>query len=260
MKEENKTLEIVHVQQRTRDRFLLLLACAAGGMDALGLLGLGGVFTSALSGNTILLGIAVVQGHLEEAVLCSVVFLGFIPGAVSGAILLRSVPRGSQWTSRVTGALALESAVLLVLVASFWLIGNASTTASLALLIALSAFAMGLQYMTMFRLNVKGVTTTFVTSTVVNLACRLALPEKEPKDASRAEAPEGEGGATCLSDRTNLFLGLVWGAYFSGAMLSAALTTLNDAAAAALSFLLVSVVVSTIYIRCRMASNTAAAA
>jgi uncharacterized membrane protein YoaK (UPF0700 family) len=252
MKQENKTIDIVHVQQKTRDRFLLLLACAAGGMDALGLLGLGGVFTSALSGNTILLGIAVVQGHLEEAVLCSVVFLGFIPGAVSGAMLLRSVPRGSQWTPRVTAALALESAVLLVLVASFWLIGNAATTASLALLIGLSAFAMGLQYMTMFRLNVKGVTTTFVTSTVVNLACRLALQEKEPKDAPGAGGPEGEGGAACLSDRTNLFLGLVWGAYFSGAMLSAALTTLNDAAAAALSFLLVFAVVSTVYLRARM--------
>ncbi len=234
---------------------LLMLACAAGGMDAFGLLGLGGVFTSALSGNTILLGIAVVQGHLDGAILCSVVFLGFIPGAVFGSTYLRSVPRGSQWTPRVTAALAMESAVILALVVSLWLIGDSTTTASLAIFVLLSAFAMGLQYMTMFRLNVKGVTTTFVTSTVVNLACRLALPEETSRDAQGTGPAGGDGAATCLSDRTNLFLSLVWGAYFAGAMISAALITISGAAAAMLPLLLVSLVVSSALLHGRKVSN-----
>ena len=41
-----------HIRKGLRDRFLLMLACAAGSVDALSLMGLGGVFCSALSGNT----------------------------------------------------------------------------------------------------------------------------------------------------------------------------------------------------------------
>ncbi|MDW5562887.1 MAG: YoaK family protein [Methanomassiliicoccus sp.] len=233
----------VSVTERQRDRFLLMLACAAGGMDALSLLGLGGVLTSALSGNTILLGIAIVQGHLEEAVLCSVVFLGFVPGAILGAMFLRSTSKGSQWTSRVTASLAVESAALLALALGLLLIDDTATIVSLAVLVVLSAFAMGIQYMTMFRLNVKGVTTTFVTSTIVNLACRLALPEQFEREKNRAAREEDMTDASCLSDRTKLFLGLVWGAYFTGAVISASLIMVGRTVAAAFPFVLVFTIV-----------------
>jgi uncharacterized membrane protein YoaK (UPF0700 family) len=231
---------IKQVHERRRDQLLLVLACAAGAMDALSLLGLGGVFTSALSGNTILLGIAIIHGRLEEAILCSSVFLGFIPGAIFAAHLLRTIPKGTPWTSRITAALAIESLMLLAVVVGLILIGG-NTKAILPLpLIILAAFAMGLQYMTIFRLNVKGVSTTFITSTVVNLACRLALPERPQKDSSQ---PVETREAVCLSERTNLFLGLVWLAYFTGAMASAALESASRIAAALLPFALVSVVV-----------------
>jgi uncharacterized membrane protein YoaK (UPF0700 family) len=201
------------MSDNARDLFLLLLAMAAGGMDALGLLGLGLVFTSALSGNTVLLGIALAQGRLGEAILCSVVFLGFIPGAIIGAAYMRSRPKSSHWSWRITCALAIELSILLVFIVWLVSIGDAKSTTDLLPLVLLSSLAMGLQYMTMLRLNVSGVTTTFVTSTVVNLVCRMVVPEK------------GADGAACAAsrwtDRTNRFLASVWVCYFLGAGLSA---------------------------------------
>lgn len=225
----------VHVRKHLRDRFLLLLACAAGGIDALGLIGLGGVFASALSGNTVLLGIALVQGRLEEAVLCSTVFLGFVPGTVAGALLLRPVPKNAPWTGRITAAITIEAAALLLLVLGFFIIGDAEDVLSLAPLVALSAFAMGLQYATIVRLNVHGVSTTFVTSTLVNLVWRLTVPERAGKEAELRNHEEERG----LSERTNLFLGSIWAAYFAGALASAALTFVGRTAAALLPLLLV---------------------
>jgi len=201
------------IGDNARDLFLLLLAMAAGGMDALGLLGLGSVFTSALSGNTVLLGIAVAQGRLGEAILCSVVFLGFIPGAIAAAAFMRSRPKSSHWSWRITCALAIELVILLAFIVWLSSVGNADETTTLLPLVLLSSLAMGLQYMTMLRLNVSGVTTTFVTSTVVNLVCRMVVPEK------------GVDGSACTgsrwTDRTNRFLASVWICYFLGAAFSA---------------------------------------
>lgn len=231
------------ISERTRDVFLLLLAAAAGGMDALSLLGLGNVFTSALSGNTILLGIALVQGHLGESILCSMVFLGFVPGAVLGAFLLRSVPQDSQWNSRVTLSLVIESIIILAFVLGLAWTGDAQSTMALVPLVILSAFSMGLQYMTMIRLNVKGVTTTFVTSTIVNLACRLAVPDRSVSVSSTQEGEERRTERSRWSDRTNRFLASVWAAYFIGALASAALTSWSRVAAALLPLVLICAIV-----------------
>lgn len=222
------------ISDGTRDIFLLLLALAAGCMDALGLLGLGGVFTSALSGNTILLGIAVAQGKLGEAFLCSVVFLGFIPGAIIAAAYLRSRPKSSRWSWRITFALGMELLILLVFMALLVSAGSADTTMTYLPLVLLSSLAMGLQYMTMLRLNVSGVTTTFVTSTVVNLVCRMVVPEK---------GADGTSAVSRWSDRTNRFLGAVWVCYFSGAAVSAFLISWGRIYSGSLSVMLVALVV-----------------
>jgi uncharacterized membrane protein YoaK (UPF0700 family) len=235
---------VSNISDNSRDVFLLLLAIAAGGMDALGLLALGNVFTSALSGNTILLGIAVAQGHLGEAFLCSVVFLGFIPGAIMAAVFLRSRPKSSHWSWRITLALAIEWIVLLTFVIWLATVGGSNETMVLMPLVLLSSLAMGVQYITMLRLNVNGVTTTFVTSTVVNLVCRLVVPDKS------------SDGSVCAksrwTDRTNRFLASVWVCYFTGAVISAVLISSDRLYSGIFSFVLVSIVVigtSTMMIR-----------
>jgi uncharacterized membrane protein YoaK (UPF0700 family) len=51
--------------------------------------GLGGVFTSLLSGNTIVLAAYVVQGHSTRALLGIFVFVGYLPGEALATYLLR---------------------------------------------------------------------------------------------------------------------------------------------------------------------------
>ena len=63
---------------------LLLLTCAAGAVDAISYLGLGHVFTAMMTGNTVLLGLAVGQGHLGAAVRSVVALIGFSLGVIVG--------------------------------------------------------------------------------------------------------------------------------------------------------------------------------
>jgi len=209
---------------------MLVLAMAAGGMDAFSLLGLGNVFVSALSGNTILLGIALMEGQLDEALLCSSVFLGFVVGAVLAAHLLRIPPKRSHWNARVAQVVLLESFVLLAFLGVLMLVGERETAYLFLPLIVLSSFAMGLQYMSMLRLNVKGVTTIFVTSTVVNLVCRLVVhePSKADTDVPTVREPPAQG----WTDSTNRFLAAVWATYFSGAVIAASLISLGKVVSA----------------------------
>lgn len=64
---------------------LFLLSSAAGSIDALSFIGYG-VFTSAMSGNTVLLGIAVARLHLGPAVYSAVALAGYVLGAFVGTV------------------------------------------------------------------------------------------------------------------------------------------------------------------------------
>src|SRR6266851_9068882 len=71
-----------------RDGMLLVLTWAAGSVDAISYLGLGHVFTAMMTGNTVLLGLAIGQGEIL-AVLRSVLALaGFVAGAGIGAMVV----------------------------------------------------------------------------------------------------------------------------------------------------------------------------
>ena len=57
------------ISSNTRDFLFVVLTCVAGSIDALSVFGLGGVFTSLLSGNTIVLAAYLIQGHSTKALL-----------------------------------------------------------------------------------------------------------------------------------------------------------------------------------------------
>src|SRR5262245_5866467 len=101
------------------DAMLLMLTWAAGSIDAISYLGLGHVFTAMMTGNTVLLGLALAQGELLAAWRSILALLGFVAGAAVGALIVERRPRDGTWTSAVTGALALE-AVLLAVFGWFW--------------------------------------------------------------------------------------------------------------------------------------------
>lgn len=150
-----------------RDPLLLALTAAAGWTDALSYAALGHVFTANMTGNLVLLGLAVTRVEVSAVERSAIALGGFAVGALVASVLTRGVTSG-HWPARVTAALATEAALLLVL-AALWAAG-----AREGVLIALAALAMGAQSAAVRRLAVPGVTTTFVTGTLTALVASLA--------------------------------------------------------------------------------------
>jgi uncharacterized membrane protein YoaK (UPF0700 family) len=147
---------------------LLLLSAVAGSADAAGYLGLGRVFTANMTGNVVLMGIAIGQGHLHEAVRSFYALVVFTLGTSLGVWMTRQIDR-KDWRSLVRRGLSWEAAVLCVL-AVLWFEFPASDGAHFPkTLLFLLAFSMGLQSAVLNRLNVPGMATTAVTSTVASV-------------------------------------------------------------------------------------------
>jgi uncharacterized membrane protein YoaK (UPF0700 family) len=154
--------------RRRRGTALVLLSFAAGTMDAIAFLALGEVFTSAMSGNTILLGLALGQGRLAATERSLAAFAGYVVGVAGAAVTLRAPGRGIRRT------LGIEL-LLLAVFAGWWTAsGGAKDPAELYGLIILSAVAMGLQGGIGRAIGVSGVSTIVVTSTLTAIVGGLA--------------------------------------------------------------------------------------
>jgi uncharacterized membrane protein YoaK (UPF0700 family) len=149
-----------------RDALLLALTAAAGWVDTLSYIALGHVFTANMTGNLVLLGLAVGTAQAGGAERSAVALAGFAAGALLGSALTRDA--AGDWPRRVTAALAVEAAAL-VAFATLWRAG-----VGVEPLIALSAVGMGIQSAAVRRLAVAGVATTFVTGTLTSLMAGLA--------------------------------------------------------------------------------------
>ena len=144
------------ISNNARDFLFVVLTFVAGSVHALNVFGLGGVFTSLLSGNTIVLAAYLVQGHSTKAMLGIFVFVGFILGAVLGTFFLRQEKRNTfEWTIRVTQTLGIEVIILLALALGTYVSHNYSSF-NMAL-VFLAAFSMGIQYSCAKQVNRTGV-------------------------------------------------------------------------------------------------------
>jgi uncharacterized membrane protein YoaK (UPF0700 family) len=146
---------------------LSIFTLAAGYSDAVAFFGLG-VFTANMTGNTVLLGGALAARfvpHLAgqfSLVLPLISIAGFIAGAAVAAVTLRGeTGRPPVRTMAVVGL----TAVLLVVAALLFSrdTGSATTPACVALL----SVVMGLQSVAGVRAGVPGVSTTYVTGTLL---------------------------------------------------------------------------------------------
>src|ERR1700691_5565201 len=82
---------------------LLLLTFASATTDIFAFIGLGRVFTSAMTGNAALLGVSLGQGRIAAASRAIAALLGFLVGA-AGATLLGHL----RWPGAVKAALGFE--------------------------------------------------------------------------------------------------------------------------------------------------------
>ncbi|MFS0886354.1 DUF1275 family protein [Aeromicrobium sp. 179-A 4D2 NHS] len=149
---------------------MLALTFSTGVVDAIGYLGLDRVFTGNMTGNVVILGMAIV-GAEDLPVLGPVLaLLGFMGGAALGGRVLRSASPG--WSRRTTLLLGLVGVVILAL--AVVVLADLSRPVALTITTLLGA-AMGLQAATARFIAVKDVTTVVVTSTMTGLAADSVL-------------------------------------------------------------------------------------
>lgn len=147
---------------------MLTLTFSTGVIDAVGYLGLDRVFTGNMTGNVVLLGMAVAGGTSLPILRPALALAFFMLGAAGAGRALRHAPEGwSHRTSRVLLILALGLWSLVVLAAVAPVQGDETygsiVTSALGLL-------MGMQAATAKRLKVAEITTVVVTSTITGLA------------------------------------------------------------------------------------------
>ena len=154
---------------------IFLLTWTAGCLDAISYLSLGQVFTANMTGNTILFGLAAVQGETLTVLRSVVALAGFCLGALFGASLVERNRERTSWTPEMSAAITIEG-VLLVIFSIVWLLVRVKAPTGVAVnaLIALSALAMGLQSAIARSIGIAGIATTYITGTVTNLMAGIA--------------------------------------------------------------------------------------
>jgi uncharacterized membrane protein YoaK (UPF0700 family) len=169
-----------------RDVRLLMLAVTAGSADGWSFVGLGHAFVANMTGNTVLLGVAVFQNH--AGLLHPAVALGsYATGALIGSFLTGDVRPDDGWPKRISWTLMIEALLLLTAEAGWIAIQrHAYHSPSLILLLATLALAVGIQSGVMVQLKIPGIVTTYITGTwttmlsgLVHLAKHGQLPAQK---------------------------------------------------------------------------------
>ena len=169
-------------------------------MDALSYLALGRVFTANMTGNTVLFGLSLVQGDADAAGRAGLALGGFLVGGALGAWIAYQGPRDDGWPRGVTIALIVECVFLAALAND--------RSALLGLRVTFASVAMGIQSAAARRLDILGVTTTFITGTLTSLVTLVAR----------------HGVLPSASGHGKRLLAAVWGVYIVGAIGAGAAT------------------------------------
>lgn len=208
---------------------LVVLAAAAGAMDAIAYFGLG-VFTTMMTGNTALLAFGAARGDLAQALPAGLALAAFAAGAAAGAFIVGRERSRRPWSRGVTYALGCEALVLAVFVVVWDVTGSAQRVPVTTLLILVSSLAMGLQAAAVRHLGVPGVATTYISTTLTCLTAELVGWARADDDAS--------------ASRLQLLAAVV-GAYGAGAFLGALSMSHASAGVVWLPLLAVAMVVAT---------------
>lgn len=173
-----------------RNVLVLVLAFASGYIDAISFLAMGSVFTSNMTGNTVLLGLALGEGRGLAALRSVIALVGYIGGVAVGSTIVDRGAKRAIWPSSVTASFAVEFFVLLLFAVGGSVAGPTPSDFTLYPLIALAAIAMGIQSTAVRVLGVSGVATTYITGTWTSLVSGLtrrltsAASGKEPRQSS----------------------------------------------------------------------------
>jgi uncharacterized membrane protein YoaK (UPF0700 family) len=146
---------------------MLALTFTTGIVDAVGYLGLDRVFTGNMTGNVVILGMALTGADGLPIVGPIIALICFMAGAAIAGRTLRAKAAG--WHTRNTVLFGVVGVVLLVAAIPTLLVADRTDTINYVVTGALG-LAMGMQAGSARHIGVKDVTTVVVTSTLVGLA------------------------------------------------------------------------------------------
>jgi len=152
---------------------MLALTFSTGIVDAVGYLGLDKVFAGNMTGNVVILGMAIVGAEGLPWVGPLVALIAFMVGAVIGGRTLRRETIG--WNTRTSWSFTAVAAALAVLTGVTIATGGVPPKPWELGITVLLAAAMGFQAAVARHLAVKDVTTVVVTSTITGLAADSVL-------------------------------------------------------------------------------------
>lgn len=171
---------------------------------------LGGVFSSVITGNIVLFGLAAARVSAGLAEHAGLSVGGYVLGVAAGARVIALAPRrgraarggrataeggratagdGEDWPPMVTAALAVELALLAALSAGWELAGARPTGAGQYLLLAAAATAMGVQSAAVRGLGRGDFSTTYLTGQLTGLITALVTPGKREWPGWRQPGP-----------------------------------------------------------------------
>ena len=162
---------------------MMALTLVTGVVDAVGYLGLDHIFTGNMTGNVVILAMAL-AGAANLPTLGPLVALGaFLLGAAVAGYTLQSSPKG--WNRRVTllltaGCIALTGTAAISLIVED--VGRPSIRVIVAAVIAMH---MGSQALIARHLGVRDMTTVVITSTMTSLAGESLVGKQRPRLLNR---------------------------------------------------------------------------
>ena len=162
---------------------MLLLTFGTGMIDAIGYLGLDRVFTGNMTGNVVILGMAVTGSDDLPVVGPALALVGFMLGA---AVAGRALPtKTDHWLPRFSWILVVNAVVMIGCAIALIAIGDGLDTTSAAPVTTALAVAMGLQAGLARVVAVRDVTTVVVTSTITSLASDSVLGARKRVGSGR---------------------------------------------------------------------------
>jgi uncharacterized membrane protein YoaK (UPF0700 family) len=162
-----------------RDGLVVVLAVTSGAIDAVTFIRLGNVFSSVITGNLALLGLAVGERHGALAVNSGLALAAYAVGVLAGGALAGPIEGGQPvWPRRTTITMAAELVVLAGFSAGWLAAGGHPSGGIRMTLLALTAAAMGMQSAAVRLLG--QMSTTYLTSTLIGIFQTLAIGRVPP--------------------------------------------------------------------------------
>jgi uncharacterized membrane protein YoaK (UPF0700 family) len=177
----------------------IALTFGSGAMDVASFTKLGGVFTSVMTGNIVLCGLAAARASVSLIAHTATAFAGYVAGVAGGTRIAwyhtsRSAAGGGSagsgaagggsgvWAPHVRAALLAELALLAGFAAGWWVSGSSPGGSLQFWLLAIAAAAMGLQASAVTQMGLSNVSTTYLTGTLTGLVDSLASPGRRKRE------------------------------------------------------------------------------